>query len=136
MVFIFLKTPYMQSSIDPRHTRRIELMQSLFTYSFQSTNKNHDIKDILTHIPTIDTEIQKSAPEWPVDKIARIDLAILRLAVYELIIQKSEPPKVVIDEAIELAKTYGNTHSHQFINGVLGTVYKTVYKDDMQKAEL
>ena len=56
------------------------------------------------------------------ENIAKIDLAILRLATYELLIEKKEPPKVIIDEAVELAKTYGNEHSFQFVNGALGTI--------------
>lgn len=76
----------------------------------------------------IDSAIETAAPEWPITKIARVDLAILRLAVYELAITKKEPPKVVIDEAIELAKRYGNEHSASFINGALGTIYKKIYE--------
>lgn len=74
----------------------------------------------------LDEKIQSAAPEWPVDKIAKIDLAILRLAIYELLIEKKEPPKVIIDEAIELAKEFGNDNSPKFVNGVLGTILKTI----------
>lgn len=72
----------------------------------------------------LDTKIQSAAPEWPLDKIAKIDLAILRLAVYELVIEKKEPPKVIIDEAVEIAKQFGNENSAKFVNGVLGTILK------------
>lgn len=72
----------------------------------------------------IDELIKNAAPEWPLDKISRIDLAILRLATFELTIEKKEPPKAVIDEAIEIAKEYGNPNSPGFINGVLGTILK------------
>ena len=98
-------------------------MQKLFTYSFR-LDPQSDIQEIINVLPTIDANIRESAPEWPLDKIAKIDLAILRLSTYELSIAKSEPPKVVIDEAVELAKSYGNEHSAQFINGVLGSILK------------
>ena len=67
--------------------------------------------------------IQKAAPAWPIDKLNRIDLAILRLAVFELT-RSDTPPKVVIDEAVELAKEFGSEASASFVNGVLGTIYK------------
>lgn len=81
---------------------------------------------MIDNLPAIDEKIRIAAPEWPIDKIAKIDLAVLRLAVFELTIDKKEPPKVVIDEAIELSKEFGNEHSSQFINGVLGTILKSL----------
>jgi N utilization substance protein B len=114
----------MKSSQDPRHQKRITLVQKLFAYSFRPDRKDRTIAHILTELPVIDEKIQKCAPEWPINKIAQIDLAILRLASYELMIDKSQPPKVVIDEAIELAKEYGNQNSPQFINGALGSILK------------
>lgn len=99
-------------------------MQKLFSYSFKKNPVDGDIAPIISELPNIDDKITQAAPEWPVDKIAIIDLAILRLAAYELMIAKSQPPKVIIDEAIELAKSYGNEHSPQFINGVLGFILK------------
>lgn len=101
-------------------------MDKLFAFSFHSAQVNPDIRAIVRTLPDIDERIRIAAPEWPVNKIAKIDLAVLRLAVFELAIEKKEPPKVIIDEAIELAKEYGNEHSSQFINGVLGTILKTV----------
>jgi len=80
----------------------------------------------MAHLTDIDARIHAAAPEWPVDKIAKIDLAILRLAIYELTVEKKEPPKVIIDEAIELAKEYGNDASSKFVNGVLGTILKSI----------
>ena len=68
--------------------------------------------------------IAKAAPEWPIEKLNKSDLAILRLAVYELTIEKKEPVKVIIDEAIELAKELGSENSSSFVNGVLGTIVK------------
>jgi len=112
----------MKTAQDPRHQKRIDLMQTLFRYSFSSEQDNTKIADILVQLPTIDKTIQACAPEWPLPKIAQIDLAILRLSVYEIVYSKETPQKVVIDEAVELAKAYGNPNSAKFINGVLGTV--------------
>ena len=102
-------------------------MQKLFSLSFQAASSDPDIAGIVPELPDIDEKIAKAAPEWPIDKIARIDLAILRLAAYEMLIAKSEPPKVIIDEAIELAKSFGNENSSRFINGVLGSLLKDVH---------
>jgi N utilization substance protein B len=101
-------------------------MDKLFAYSFDSRQVSPDIQAIVAALPGIDERIRVAAPEWPVDKIAKIDVAVLRLAVFELTVARHEPPKVVIDEAIELAKEYGNEHSWQFVNGVLGTILKTI----------
>ena len=116
----------MKTSNDPRHQHRRELMDKLFAYSFDSRQVNPDIQPIVANLPDIDERIRVAAPEWPVDKIAKIDLAVLRLGVFELAIDKKEPPKVVIDEAIKLAKEYGNDHSSKFVNGVLGTILKSI----------
>lgn len=112
----------MKTSQDPRHVRRIHLIQKLFTMSFDTGKIDVDIDALRATLPAIDNAIKIAAPEWSLDKISKVDLAILRLAVYELIIEKKEPPKVVIDEAIELAKTYGNDTSAGFINGALGAI--------------
>ncbi len=114
----------MKTPNDPRHQKRIDRMQKLFAYSFATSHADPNIQDIIQHLPDLDSRIQKSAPEWPIDKIAKIDLAVLRLAVFELVISKSAPEKVVIDEAIELAKSYGNENSAKFVNGVLGSILK------------
>ncbi len=115
----------MKTSSDPRHIKRREAVKFLFaeTYTPQD-NLPELVKQILEKKEIIDMQIQRSAPEWPVDKLNRIDLAILRLAIYEL--ESAEnPPKVIIDEAVELAKEFGAESSPSFINGVLGTIYKT-----------
>ncbi len=116
----------MKTSNDPRHQHRRHLMDQLFSFSFNPTQIYADIQPIIAALPGIDQRIHVAAPEWPIDKIAKIDLAVLRLAVYELTVDKKEPPKVIIDEAIELAKEYGNEHSSQFVNGVLGTILKSL----------
>ena len=78
---------------------------------------------ILKKIDVIDNEITKAAPEWPIEKINKVDLAVLRLAVWELSNTKN-PKKAVIDEAVELAREYGSEKSPAFVNGVLGTIMK------------
>jgi transcription antitermination factor NusB len=114
----------MKTAKDPRHKIRQEIVKALFAQSF--TNQNdiaQNVKDVLEHTRELDEEIKKAATEWPIDKLNKIDLAILRLSVYELIYSHI-PPKVVIDEAVELAKEYGGENSPAFINGVLGTIFK------------
>ena len=70
----------------------------------------------------IDDNIQKYAPNWPVDQLAVIDRNILRLAIFEILFDNKVPVKVAVSEAVELAKTFGSSNSAKFINGVLGTV--------------
>ena len=114
----------MKTSADPRHLRRREIVKSLFAESFTSQPGHSElVKKILSKKKEIDADIQKAAPTWPTDKLNKIDLAILRLAVYELKLGEA-PPKVVIDEAVELAKEFGADASSSFVNGVLGTIYK------------
>lgn len=82
----------------------------------------------------LDALIQPIAPEWPLSQIARVDLAILRLALYELTeMEDVAPPKVVINEAVELAKAFGSDNSSRFINGVLGTAYRTLISKEVEK---
>ncbi len=115
----------MKTPKDPRHQKRQELVKSLFAESFhKQPSKNETVKAILAQQDAIDDKIRIIAPEFPIDKINRVDLAILRLGVYELSYSKSEPEKVVIDEAIELAKEFGNDASPGFINGALGKLIK------------
>lgn len=112
-----MKTPF-----DPRHKRRQKLIEDLFKIEFHKQKVSPTTKSILSHKDFIDENIQKAAPEFPVEKINKIDLAILRLAVFELLVEKKQPPKVIIDEAIELAKEYGGETSPSFINGALGNI--------------
>jgi N utilization substance protein B len=72
----------------------------------------------------IDKIITPAAPEWPIDQIALVDLVILRMGIFELLFAKEVPPKVAINEAVELAKAFGGENSSRFVNGVLGTVYR------------
>lgn len=80
------------------------------------------VKSVVENLGTIDKAICRHAPEWPIEKIGKVDLAILRLALYELEVDKMQPPKVIIDEAVELAKEFGGESSPAFVNGVLGAV--------------
>jgi len=101
-------------------------MQGLFQYSFTTSSGEYGFsKEILSSLPQIDQIIQTSAPEWPLAKLNRVDLAILRLAIYELRLD-ANPQKVIIDEAIELAKEFGSEHSARFINGALGAALKLI----------
>ncbi|OGH86227.1 MAG: transcription antitermination factor NusB [Candidatus Magasanikbacteria bacterium RIFOXYC12_FULL_33_11] len=85
------------------------------------------VNDIIEKQPEIDGLIEKFAPHWPLDQMSLVDKNILRLGVYELEYQKEDiPPKVAINEAIELAKTYGGPNSGKFINGILGAMYKDI----------
>ncbi len=81
---------------------------------------------VIEHMEEVDKIITKAAPDWPIEQIAIIDRNALRIGLYELLYADPEevPPKVAINEAIEIAKNYGGPNSGKFINGVLGTVYK------------
>ncbi len=115
---------------DPRHLRRIKIVQNMFALLFQPESKElpneHDelVDEILKNQPKIDEQIAKNAPRYPLERIAKIDLCILRLAIYELNFEQSQPTKVIIDEAVTLAREFGGERSYAFINAVLGAVYK------------
>lgn len=112
----------MKTSYDPRHQRRQHIIQEIFSTEFHQQEVSADSKDVLKHKDFLDNQIHQAAPDFPVDKINRIDLAILRLAIYELLVEKKVPQNVVIDEAIELAKEFANETSPSFVNGVLGHI--------------
>lgn len=95
-------------------------METLFSQSFRPKSK-----PVLKNLIKIDKLISLAAPDYPLTKISKIDLAILRLAVSELL-QKKQPFKVIIDEAVELAKEYGGESSFSFVNGTLGTILKKI----------
>lgn len=116
--------------MDPRHTNRLHTVQNLFAISFTADQSKkippHKKNDLYLDIHKNETEINKLitkyAPKFPLERIARIDLCILQLALYELTILKKDPTKVIINEAVELAKELGNDRSFAFINAVLGSV--------------
>lgn len=114
----------MKTALDPRHKKRQKIVEDLFKVEFHKQHISPEAKQVMIHSNIIDKTISEAAPEFPIDKINKIDLAILRLATFELLIAKKEPPKVIVDEAIELAKEYGGESSPAFVNGALGKVIK------------
>jgi N utilization substance protein B len=141
-----------------RHLGRIVAMQTLYEYDFQggdsagidinaimdrninefsgSIDDTAFVKDLVDGVAKdtakIDGIIGPAAPDWPVEQIAKIDKVILRIGVYELMLKRDVPPKVAINEAVELAKAFGGENSSKFINGVLGTIYR---KSDFYEPE-
>ncbi len=97
----------------------------MFSYSFSEKQHPPSIQPILKSLESIDRIIQEAAPEWPLDKINKVDLAILRVATHEILHDEAVPTKVSINEAVEIAKIYGSESSPSFVNGVLGTILKT-----------
>lgn len=121
----------MKTSRDPRHLKRAKIIKELFAWQFYPKNRpiSQENKEIIDNLAVIDREIEGAAPEWPIRQINKIDLAILRLAIFELIIKHSAPYKVIADENVELAKEFGSQSSPAFINGVLGKII-TAHKLD------
>lgn len=135
---------------DPRHKARELTLKTLFEWMFYSRDVKEILEENIERLKEenseqidldkksalaeklvngivekreeIDGIITECAPEWPIDQIAQIDLAILRIAVFELILDKKAPPKAVVDEAVELGKDFGGDNSSKFVNGVLGTI--------------
>ena len=111
---------------DPRHELRVKIVQQLFALSFSNTKDQlitAKTKLIVENTSKINELIKKYAPKYPLDKVAKVDLAILQLAVYELNFEKKEPSKVIIDEAIELSKELGSDKTFGFVNAVLGKIH-------------
>ncbi len=138
-----------------RHQSRVVVMQTVYQWRFEekeedifeiakenlethpSDNLEDDyvsrcVKEIKENIDQIDKTIEIAAPDWPLEKIDNIDLAILTVGVYELLFREDIPPKVAIDEAVELGKEFGGENTAPFINGVLGTVFRA---SDRHKGE-
>ena len=82
------------------------------------------VNGVTAHATELDLKLQPVAPEWPIDQIARMDRIVLRIGLYELENEADVPPKVVINEAVELAKAFGGDNSSKFVNGVLGTLLR------------
>lgn len=144
-----------------RHLSRSIAMQCLYEWDFNGKGDNVEkliernikefgpgmddtsfvrslVENIIKNIDKIDPLIEKCAPEWPIEQVTIIDRNILRLGIYELLFGNYEevPPKVAINEAIELAKSFGGESSGRFVNGVLGTIYRELgepMKDDTSK---
>ena len=122
----------MKRKADPRHKIRVATVKKLFEQSFRKNidfGKGSEAEKIAASQKKIDAIIKKFAPSWPIEQIPPIDLAILRLSIWELKLkEKKGPYKVIIDEAVEIAKEYGTKTSGGFINGVLGAIIKSYPK--------
>lgn len=145
-----------------RHLSRSVAMQSLYEWDFKGRHNEmlagileHNVREfavgvddpsfisqlvktVIEHLPEIDKIIEKAAPQWPLEQIAIVDRNVLRIGLAELLFGNRDevPPKVAINEAIELAKSFGGESSGKFVNGVLGTVYREIGepgKDDAPK---
>lgn len=141
----------MKTRKDPRHQSRILALQRLFSNHFNDpenesivTNKQtldelaasietedynkelaeNLVKGVEETTDELDQKIRDYAPQWPIDQIQKVDLEILRIALWEGFVGKITPPKVAIDEAIEIAKEFGGETSSKFVNGVLGAIYE------------
>jgi len=140
-----------------RHLGRIVAMQTLYEFVFrtdcedpttdidvilerniQRYSETIDDKDFIVKLVKgvkknsidLDSELQPLAPEWPLSQISRIDHIVLWIGLYELKNHDDVPPKVVINEAVELAKSFGSDSSSKFINGVLGSAYRAISGDE------
>lgn len=136
-----------------RHLLRTVAMQALFEWDFN--NKQEDLKQIVQkmldefaggvedsdfatslalgvkdNLQEIDGIITQTAPEWPIDQITVVDRNVLRVGIYELMFLKDVPPKVAINEAVEMGKVFAGGNSGKFVNGVLGTLYKKMSGDE------
>jgi transcription antitermination protein NusB len=139
-----------------RHLARTIAMQSLFLWDFNAKSgdlneiikqnfhnfapnfddkgfSEHIVDGVIKHIGQIDQHITKYATEWPLDQITIVDRNILRIGVYELVFSSDIPEKVAINEAIEIAKTFGGESSGKFVNGVLGAIYNDLVKEGKLK---
>lgn len=140
----------MKKATDPRHLSRELALQTLFSKDFDINSGKENIIDfnvselsalddiesynedlyqslvdgVLEKESYIDDIIKEFAPQWPISQMKLVDLQILRLSIYEGFIAEVTPPKVAIDEAIELAKEFGGETSSKFVNGVLGAIYE------------
>lgn len=135
-----------------RHLGRIVALQTLYEQDFRSEagDSTFDVSEVLNrnvsryretiddvafieklvsgvtkHQTKLDKVLQPLAPEWPIEQIARMDRVVLRMGAYELLHANDVPPKVVINEAVELAKAFGGDNSSKFINGVLGSLLRS-----------
>ncbi len=142
-----------------RHLARSIAMQVLFEWDFRGKEQKslgpiveHDLiefgaglneKDftlslvngVIDNLEQIDALISQYAPSWPIEQITNIDRNVLRLGIYELKFAEEVPPKVAINEAIELAKSYGGPSSGKFVNGVLGSIYKDIPEEEKARLE-
>ena len=146
-----------------RHLGRIVALQTLYEYEFRTQSEDSSVnideilgrnleryeeaiddktfvedlvKGVIAEQADLDAKIQPIAPDWPIEQIARIDRTVLRIGLYELLhLAKIVPPKVAINEAVELAKAFGSDNSSKFVNGVLGTAYRTLVEGNSDDAK-
>lgn len=141
-----------------RHLGRVIVLQSLYEYELRTLAKDPDVdldiviakniepyeknlgdtefvynlaRNVVKNFSTLDAVLAPLAPEWPIESIAAIDRNILRMGLYELSeCRETIPPKVAINEAVELAKSFGSENSSKFVNGVLGTAYRKLTAEE------
>ncbi|MBI2590131.1 transcription antitermination factor NusB [Candidatus Berkelbacteria bacterium] len=139
-----------------RHLSRTVAVQALYEWDFRREDSVREIalrgievfvnevdagfiysivEGVVENLDKLDETIAQYAPEWPLEQIAVIDKTLLRAAAYELLYLADAPPKVVINESVELAKTFGGENSAKFLNGVLGTMYRTNPKFEAENKE-
>ena len=146
-----------------RHLGRIVALQTLYEYEFRTQSEDSSVnideilrrnleryeeaiedktfvedlvKGVIAERADLDAKIQPIAPDWPIEQIARIDRTVLRIGLYELLhLSAIVPSKVAINEAVELAKAFGSDNSSKFINGVLGTAYRTLVEGNSDDAK-
>jgi N utilization substance protein B len=125
----------MKTAKDPRHQLRRDTVEILFAETFLKQESGNTLASkVMDQKKNIDKKINQAAPTWPIEKLNKVDLAVLRLAIYELS-ETDTPPKVIIDEAVELAKEYGSENSPSFVNGVLGTILKSIEGKEKKKVK-
>lgn len=135
-----------------RHLARTIALQTLFEWDFRGQEDKLDavieknlhefapefsdanftrrlVKGVVAHVDELNTMIVHFAPDWPLEQITNVDRNVLRVGIYELRIDPDIPPKVAINESIELAKTFGGESSGKFINGVLGSIFREMEKN-------
>jgi N utilization substance protein B len=146
-----------------RHLGRIVALQTLYEFEFRTNSEDASVNvdeilgrnldryesaiedkqfvsglvhGVIAQQPDLDSKIQPIAPDWPIEQIARIDRTILRMGLYELLfLAEVVPPKVAINEAVELAKAFGSDNSSKFVNGVLGTAFRTLIEGNSDDAK-
>jgi len=117
-------TNHSPTEVLQRHTEERHLQPKVIEYASEL------ILGACDHLAEIDAHIQSAAREWPLQQMARIDKNILRLAIYEILFNNTVPAKAAINEAVELAKSFGSDTSSRFINGVLGTIFNRAQQQE------
>lgn len=149
----------MKRTTDPRHLARILALQELFSKYFLTNSEiietipveelveideiedyNKELREkilsgVIENKEAIDNMITKYAPQWPIPQMKLVDLQILRVAIFEAFVGEITPPKVAIDEAIEIAKDFGGESSAKFVNGVLGAIYEETKKNEPENTD-